>query len=62
MSAAQKSGWDEFGEYHGPFTPAPTTFPCPVPGPCPCAEPCEWVAKNLRILPCLAAAIKEAAR
>ena len=46
MSAAQKTGWDEFGEYHGPFTEV-TTFPCPVPGGCPCARPCEMAAKVL---------------
>lgn len=52
MSAPQKTGWDEFGEYHGPFTKV-TAYPCPFSGPefCPCAAPCERMAKVCKIYP-----------
>jgi hypothetical protein len=52
MSAAQKTGWDEFGEYHGPFTEV-TTFPCSVAAhsSCPCAAPCKKSASVCKIYP-----------
>jgi hypothetical protein len=52
MSAPQKTGWDEHGEYHGPFTEV-TSYPCPVAGPCPCGRPCKMMATTLRMAPLL---------
>jgi hypothetical protein len=52
MNAPQKTGWDEHGEYHGPFTEV-TTFPCPVAGPCPCGRPCKMMVKTLLMAPFL---------